>query len=433
MFGLSLDSSDRDFNQKLRNFINQKNSLNTDVSCEVESIISEVKEKGDEAIIELNNRFDSRKVKEITELKYSKRQIKESINYVDKELIEAMKFAFKRIKDFHSDNIIKKNSNEFSSLITSITKPLTDIAIYVPGGKAAYPSSVLMAAGPAIAAGVKNIYLTSPGSTKEVNNIILAAANIAGIKEVYSLGGVQAIAAFCFGTDNFPKVQKIIGPGNVYVNEAKRQLYGQVGIDLLAGPSEIVILGDKSSNPGTVAFDLMAQAEHDEASSAILISLDNSLIEKVKRILEEEIPRLSRRKIIKNSLMKRGAIIKIDSLEESIEAINLLAPEHLHLVNKNPDAILKSLPFAGMILVGEDAANALSDYVLGPIHILPTGGTSRFSSALSTEDFLVKSSLIFLNKAKNPTEYRDLIKYASKLARVEGLTAHNLSLKERDN
>ena len=431
MFGLFLDSTEVDFNQKLKKFIYQKNSVDNNVSSEVESIISDVKEKGDEAIIKFNNKFDFRKVKEISELSYSEQELKKSISFVDKKLLEAMNFAFKRIKEFHNSNLIKKDSNEFSSIITSTIKPLTDIAIYVPGGKATYPSSVLMAAGPAVAAGVKNIYLTSPGSTEEINNIILAAANIAGIKKVYSLGGVQAIAAFCFGTESFPKVQKIVGPGNIYVNEAKRQLYGQVGIDMLAGPSEIVILADKTSNPDTVASDLIAQAEHDEASTAVLISLDDHLIERVKKILKEEIPKLSKEKIIKNSLRKKGAIIKIKSLEESLKVINLIAPEHLHLVNQNPDDVLRFSPFAGMILVGEDTPNALSDYVLGPSHILPTGGTSRFTSPLSTDDFFIKSSLVVLNKLKNPGKYQELIKHASVLARAEGLTAHDLSLKKR--
>ena len=431
MFSLFLDTTQVDFNQKLKKFINQRNSIHHDVSSEVESIISEIKEKGDKAIIRFNNKFDLRKVKGTSELIYSEKELKRSVNFVDKKLLEAMNFAFKRIKDFHSNNLKKKDSNESSSIITSTTKPLTEITIYVPGGKAIYPSSVLMAAGPAVAAGVKNIYLTSPGSTEEINNIILAAANIAGIKKVYSLGGVQAIAAFCFGTESFPKVQKIVGPGNIYVNEAKRQLYGQVGIDMLAGPSEIVILADRTSNPDTVASDLIAQAEHDESSSAILISLDDLLIEKVKKILQEEIPKLSKEKIIKKSLMKKGAIIKIKSLEESLRIINLIAPEHLHLVNKDPDDILKFSPFAGMILVGEDTPNALSDYVLGPSHILPTGGTSRFSSPLSTDDFLVKSSLVILNKEKNPGKYQELIEHASVLARAEGLTAHDLSLKKR--
>ena len=219
MFSLFLDTTEVDFNQKLKKFINQKNSTHKDISSEVESIISEIKEKGDKAIIRFNNKFDLRKVKGTSELIYSEKELKRSVNFVDKKLLEAMNFAFKRIKDFHSNNLKKKDSKESSSIITSTTKALTEITIYVPGGKAIYPSSVLMAAGPAVAAGVKNIYLTSPGSTEEINNIILAAANIAGIKKVYSLGGVQAIAAFCFGTESFPKVQKIVGPGNIYVNE----------------------------------------------------------------------------------------------------------------------------------------------------------------------------------------------------------------------
>ena len=431
MFSTSLNTREKSFSLKFDKYLLKKNSFINSVSSEVELIISNIREKGDSAIISYNNKFDNRNISHTSELLFTKDVIKKSAEKVDKEVLNAMQFAFNRIIEYHSESLSTSKKNLQNSQIFSVSRPLDKVAIYVPGGKASYPSSVLMAAGPAKATGVNDIYLTSPCPNNKINNLVLAAASIAGIQKVYSLGGVQAIAAFGLGTDTFPKVQKIVGPGNQYVNEAKRQLYGEVGIDMLAGPSEIVILADKYSNPLTVAIDLMAQAEHDELASSILISLDKPFIDKVKKILKKEISNLSRQEIIEKSLSNQGAVIKVRDALEAIKIIDLIAPEHLHLVNLDAKEIANSVSFAGMISIGEDSANGLSDYVLGPSHILPTGGTSRFSSPLSSEDFMVKSTFIELGNSQNKSFYNELIKNASILAEAEGLSAHSLSLLKR--
>ena len=431
MFSTSLNTREKSFALKFDKYLLKKNSFNNSISSEVELIISNIREKGDSAIISYNNKFDNRNISNTSELLFTKDVIKKSAEKVGKEVLNAMQFAFNRIIEYHSESLSTSKKNLQNSQIFSVSRPLDKVAIYVPGGKASYPSSVLMAAGPAKATGVNDIYLTSPCPNNKINNLVLAAASIAGIQKVYSLGGVQAIAAFGLGTDTFPKVQKIVGPGNQYVNEAKRQLYGEVGIDMLAGPSEIVILADKYSNPLTVAIDLMAQAEHDELASSILISLDEPFIDKVKKILKKEISNLSRQEIIEKSLSNQGAVIKVRDALEAIKIINLIAPEHLHLVNLDAKEIANSVSFAGMISIGEDSANGLSDYVLGPSHILPTGGTSRFSSPLSSEDFMVKSTFIELGNIQNKSFYNELIKNASILAEAEGLSAHSLSLLKR--
>jgi len=431
MFSTSLNTREKSFSLKFDKYLLKKNSFINSVSSEVELIISNIREKGDSAIISYNNKFDNRNISNTSELLFTKDVIKKSAEKVGKEVLNAMQFAFNRIIEYHSESLSISKKNLQNSQIYSVSRPLDKVAIYVPGGKASYPSSVLMAAGPAKATGVNDIYLTSPCPNNKINNLVLAAASIAGIQKVYSLGGVQAIAAFGLGTDTFPKVQKIVGPGNQYVNEAKRQLYGEVGIDMLAGPSEIVILADKYSNPLTVAIDLMAQAEHDELASSILISLDKPFIDKVKKILKKEISNLSRQEIIEKSLSNQGAVIKVRDALEAIKIIDLIAPEHLHLVNLDAKEIANSVSFAGMISIGEDSANGLSDYVLGPSHILPTGGTSRFSSPLSSEDFMVKSTFIELGNSQNKSFYNELIKNASILAEAEGLSAHSLSLLKR--
>jgi histidinol dehydrogenase len=303
--------------------------------------------------------------------------------------------------------------------------------MYVPGGKASYPSTVLMAAGPAISAGVDRLFLTTPWPHGSINDLTLAAAYVAGIECVYSIGGAQAIAAFALGTESIPKVQKIIGPGNQFVAEAKRQLYGEVGIDSIAGPSELTVVADSRSDPITISWDLMAQAEHDEMASSILVSTSQELINKVESLIKKEVPLLSRSNIIQKSLSSRGAVILVEDAEQAISLVNQIAPEHVHIVTENPLKDSRSIINAGLILSGSDSANALSDYVLGPSHILPTNGSSVFSSPLSVEDFIVHSSFINLGESSNPEEYDELVKNTSILARAEGLTAHAISAEIR--
>ena len=428
MFGLNLKSKDRDFNQKFNSFLQNKNSLNNSVKDDVHLIIESVRNEGDQAVIDATNKFDDRKVLTIDELKVSKEDIASSLDRVDKKIVDAMYYSFERVLDFHKDQVSNTNLND---PIGRRSRSLERVAMYVPGGKASYPSTVLMSAGPAVAAGVKRLILTSPIPVGRVNDLTLAAAKIAGIKEVFSLGGVQAIAAFALGTETIPKVDKIVGPGNQYVAEAKRQLYGEVGIDGIAGPSEIVILADETSNPLTVSWDLMAQAEHDELASAVLISTSEALIKDVVKNIQKEVRSLPRSSIITESLLNRGGTILVGSSEEACEVSNILAPEHLHIVTKDKESIVDNILNAGLILVGEDSANSLSDYVLGPSHVLPTGGSSRFSSPLSIEDFIVSSSYVNIDSLKDNESYNHMLNVTSAIASSEGLMAHATAAKIR--
>ena len=431
MFSIYLDSKDKGFKTKLDTFLKYEDDLNLEVITTVSKILSDVKKDGDRAVIKYSEEFDRRTFKSVCDFSYTKNEIRQSTKKIGKDVLEAMEFSYERILDFHSEFYIKNQSTHLNEEISRFQKPIEEILIYVPGGKASYPSTVLMATGPAKVAGVKKIYLTSPSIEGNVSHITLAAASIAGVDKVYSLGGAQALAAFAYGTETFPQVQKIIGPGNKYVTEAKRQLFGIVGIDLIAGPSELLIVGDETSNSTTVAFDLMAQAEHDELASSILISSDIRLIEDVKEIIKKEIKNFSRKNIIRKAFNRKGALIKVKSSKEAIEVANKIVPEHIHLVTKDALELARKPIKAGIILVGEDSANGLSDYVLGPSHVLPTGKTARFFSPLSVEDFLVKSSFVNLKSSRKKSTYNELIDKAFILAEAEGLSAHAKSLIKR--
>ena len=431
MFGLSLKSKDRGFKEKFNSFLQNKNSLNNSVKDDVHQIIESVRNEGDQAVINTTNKFDYRGVLTIDDLKVSKEVIASSLNRVDKKIVDAMYYSFERVLDFHKDQVSSTNLNSSKGPIGRRSRSLERVAMYVPGGKASYPSTVLMAAGPAISAGVEKLFLTTPFPHGSINDLTIAAAYVAGIECVYSIGGAQAIAAFALGTESIPKVQKIIGPGNQFVAEAKRQLYGEVGIDSIAGPSELTVVADSRSDPITISWDLMAQAEHDEMASSILVSTSQELINEVKSLIKKEVPLLSRSNIIQKSLRNRGVVILAEDTEQAISLVNQIAPEHVHIVTENPLKDSRSIINAGLILSGKDSANALSDYVLGPSHILPTNGSSVFSSPLSVEDFIVHSSFINLGENSKLQEYDELVKNTSILARAEGLTAHAISAEIR--
>ena len=431
MFGLNLNSKDGDFRKRFNSFLHNKNSLNNSTKDDVYKIIESVRNKGDKAVIVATNKYDNRKVLSINELKISKEDIASSVDRVDKKIVDAMYFSFERVLNFHRDQISSGNKNLPKGPIGRRSRSLEKVAMYIPGGKASYPSTVLMAAGPAISAGVDRLFLTTPWPDGAVNDLTLAAAHVAGIESVYSIGGAQAIAAFALGTESIPKVQKIIGPGNQFVAEAKRQLYGEVGIDSIAGPSELTVLADFQSDSKTISWDLMAQAEHDEMASSVLISTSEELIAKVKVIIEKEVPLLSRSNIIQTSLRNRGAAILVEDIDQALSLVNQIAPEHAHIVTENALEDSSNIINAGLILSGKDSANALSDYVLGPSHILPTNGSSAFSSPLSVEDFIVYSSFVDLSKSPEPENYDELLRNTSILARAEGLTAHAISAEIR--
>lgn len=423
-----IDTSKNSFEDDFSSFLQQKNSINDDLINSVKDIISLVRKNGDESLRSLSLKFDNLDVEDFL---LSEEEVQRSLENVDKGLLKSLGYSYNNILSYQSDCFKSLNLKIHDSEIARKFRPVKSVAMYIPGGQASYPSTVLMAAAPAQAAGVKEIYLTTPSVNGVLNDLTIAAATIAGIDKIYKIGGSQAIAAFAFGTEQVPKVDKIIGPGNKYVAEAKRQLYGLVGIDSIAGPSEIVVLSDETSNPELVAWDLMAQAEHDIDASSVLISSSNQVIEEVKEIINKEIKQLERKEIIQKSLEMNGMIVKINSLQESTRIINSLAPEHLHLAydhneNKEEDNLI-----AGLILKGIDSANSFSDYVLGPSHILPTSTASRFSSPLSVEDFLVSYSYVSLKKSNDPEKFNDYIEHTSKLAKAEGLSAHAIAAEKR--
>jgi len=431
VFGLNLNTKDRDFRDKFNSFLHNKNFLNNSTKDDVYKIIESVRNEGDQAVIGATNKYDNRKVLSINELKVSKNDIASSVDRIDKKIVDAMYYSFERILDFHKDQISSAYQSLPKGPIGRRSRSLERVAMYIPGGKASYPSTVLMAAGPAISAGVDRLFLTTPWPDGNVNDLTLAAAHVAGIESVYSIGGAQAIAAFALGTESIPKVQKIIGPGNQFVAEAKRQLYGEVGIDSIAGPSELTVLADFQSDPKTISWDLMAQAEHDEMASSVLISTSEELITKVESLIKKEVPLLSRSNIIQTSLRERGAAILVKDIDQGISLVNQIAPEHAHVVTENALEDSSNIISAGLILSGKDSANALSDYVLGPSHILPTNGSAAFSSPLCVEDFIVYSSFVDLGNSTEPENYDELVRNTSILARAEGLTAHAISAEIR--
>jgi histidinol dehydrogenase len=431
MFGFNLNGRDKDFKSNLNKFISLRNSFSESTQSSVSRIIERIKNEGDSALIDLTNQYDGLEISDISDLFINEESINSSVDKIDKVITEALTESYKRIESFHQECFKEIDISFKEKEISRKFRAIESVLLYVPGGKASYPSTVLMSAGPAVAAGVKRLILTSPRPAGRVNDLTLAAAKIAGIKEVFSLGGVQAIAAFALGTETIPKVDKIVGPGNQYVAEAKRQLYGQVGIDGIAGPSEIVILADETSNPLTVSWDLMAQAEHDELASAVLISTSEALIKDVVKNIQKEVRLLPRSSIITDSLRNRGGTILVGSSKEACEVSNILAPEHLHIVTKDKESIVDNILNAGLILVGEDSTNSLSDYVLGPSHVLPTGGSSRFSSPLSIEDFIVSSSYVNIDSLKDKESYNHMLNVTSAIASSEGLMAHAIAAKIR--
>ena len=427
MFKEELNISNTGFESEFSNFLSKKELIDKNIISSVSKIIEEVSIRGDEALIDITKKLDSHILEDFF---ISEDEINASFKRISKDVISALEFSFNNIIEFHSKCRDSLNLEPIDSEVSRVFKPIRSALLYVPGGKASYPSSVLMAAGPAIASKVKDLYLTSPCIEGQINDLTVAAAKVTGIKNIARLGGAQSIAAFAFGTESIPKVDKIVGPGNAYVAEAKRQLFGKVGIDSIAGPSEIVILANETSSPELVAWDLMAQAEHDEDASSILISTSSDVIHEVKAIIKNECSNLKRAMIVKSSLKNNGLIVKIDNLKQAINLINRLAPEHLHLAFEGHEIDINDL-VAGIILEGADSAVSLSDYVLGPSHILPTNSSARFSSPLSVEDFLISSSKVAIKSESNKGLYNKLAEKTSLIARAEGLTAHAISVEKR--
>ena len=394
-----------------------------DVSDIVTGIIENVKANGDKALFEYCEKFDKAT---LTSLEVTEEEIEEAFNAVEPEFLRILRTAEENIRNFHSKQvrnafiINEKNGVVTGQKITAIEK----VGLYVPGGTAAYPSTVLMDSVPAKIAGCKEICIVTPPSKDgKVNPVILAAAKIAGVDRIFKVGGAQAVAALAYGTETVPKVDKIVGPGNAFVAEAKRQVFGMVSIDMIAGPSEILVLADGKSNPDFVAADLLSQAEHDKNASAVLVTDSMELAEKVSASLEKQIPMLERAEIARVSIDNNGKIIVADNIMAGIEIANEIAPEHLELCLDNPFDYLDSVKHAGSIFMGRYCPEALGDYYAGPNHTLPTSGTARFSSALGVDDFVKKSQFTYYTEGALKEVYKDVAFFANK----EGLTAHGKS------
>ncbi|WP_461207499.1 histidinol dehydrogenase [Clostridium sp. DL1XJH146] len=408
---------------------NRSGEVQKSVIEAVDSILLDIKNYGDEAVIKYTRKFDSKIINKDS-LKVTKEEIEEAYELCEDDFIDALNVAKENIKFFHEKQ--KRNSwmvnKENGVILGQKIIPLDKVGIYVPGGTASYPSSVLMNAMPAKIAGVnKIIMVTPPSSNGKINYNILVAADIAGVDEIYKVGGAQGVGALAYGTETIPKVDKIVGPGNIYVAMAKRSVYGYVDIDMIAGPSEILIIADETGDPAYIAADLMSQAEHDELASSILVTTSIELAGKVKEELEIQVKTLSRENIIRKSLKDYGAILTVDSIEDAVKVSNEIAPEHLEVMIKEPFNILGDITNAGSIFLGKYAPEPLGDYAAGPNHVLPTSGTAKFFSALSVDDYVKKSSYTYYTE-KALGDIKDTV---IKIAETEGLTAHANSIKVR--
>lgn len=431
MFSHTLTTTNRSFEKDFHKYLLNRGLISNDVQDLVAEIILDVKSKGDEALLRYTNSLDNRNLSNIHDIFLDDSFLQKSLNRITMNQREALELSFNKIKDFHNTTKLNYPSFDKKTKLSRIFRPLEKVGAYVPGGKANYPSTVLMVTIPAIVAGVKEILITLPAPNGDLSDFTLAAAKLVGVDKVYTVGGAQAIAALALGTETITKVDKIIGPGNKYVTEAKRQLYGKVGIDGIQGPSEILVIADNKSNIDYVVWDLISQAEHDEMASSILISDSLSLINEVKKKITSSVINLDRAQIILESFKKNSVAIKVQNIDEAIEISNFIAPEHLFLAIEKADTYLNKVKNAGIILAGEKASIALSDYVLGPSHVLPTTGSARFASSLCVEDFMNFSNLVNFETIENISEYEDLLDKAIILAESEGLTAHSISAKVR--
>jgi histidinol dehydrogenase len=424
-----LDASQNDFKQRLDDLLAWESVSDTRVAGVVDEIIKNVKTRGDAAVLEYTNKFDRRTAKSMVDLVVTAQQLKDSLAQISPEQRAALEVAADRIRNYHQHQLqsswqyIEADGTVLGQQISAMER----VGLYVPGGKASYPSSVLMNAIPAKVAGVDQLTMVVPAPDSELSPMVLAAAAIAGVDRVITIGGAQAVAALAYGTETIEKVDKIVGPGNIYVATAKRAVFGQVAIDMIAGPSEILVICDGLTDPDWIAMDLFSQAEHDEQAQAILLCPDADYLDKVEVAIARLLPTLARHEIAAVSLKNRGALIKVADMAQAIEVSNRIAPEHLELSVANPEALLPQVRHAGAIFMGRYTPEALGDYCAGPNHVLPTSGTARFSSPLGVYDFQKRSSIIMCSAAGAS----ELSKVASVLARSEYLEAHARSAEYR--
>ncbi len=413
----------------LENMLKRSPSSYREHENTVREIIVEVREKGDKAIFQYAERFDGVKLDE-SNFRVTEAEIKEALSEVGENLLSVMKQSMENIRAFHEKQVRQSffSAREDGSILGQRITPIARVGVYVPGGKAVYPSSVLMNVVPAIVAGVPEIVMTTPcGKDGKVNANVLAAAHLLGIKEIFKTGGAQAIAALAFGTESIRKADKIVGPGNIFVALAKREVYGHVSIDSIAGPSEIMVLADETANPRFVAADLLSQAEHDEMASSILVTTSEKLAKEVSAEIDSFLAKLERKEIMEKSLENYGYALVAKSMEEAIDVVNEIASEHLEIVTADPWASMTKVKNAGAIFLGNYSSEPLGDYFAGPNHVLPTNGTAKFFSPLSVDDFIKKSSVISYSREALEKVHLDIEAFA----KAEGLTAHANSIAVR--
>ncbi|HEC20066.1 MAG TPA: histidinol dehydrogenase [Gammaproteobacteria bacterium] len=424
-----LNSSDSNFWADLDALLAWESVSDQAVNDTVTGIIADIRARGDAALLDYTNRFDRMSASDFSELEVPVARLQQALDGLPAEQREALQSAADRVRAYHEHQ--KQASWDYTeadgTLLGQQVTALDRVGLYVPGGKAAYPSSVLMNAIPAKVAGVEELIMVVPTPDGEINELVFAAAAICGVDRVFTVGGAQAVAALAYGTESVPQVDKIVGPGNIYVATAKRYVFGAVGIDMIAGPSEILVVCDGQTDPDWIAMDLFSQAEHDEDAQAILLCPDADYLDRVAASIEKLLPDMERAEIIRTSLNDRGALIQVKDLDEAVAVANYIAPEHLELSVADPQAMAKNIKHAGAIFMGRYTAEALGDYCAGPNHVLPTSRTARYSSPLGVYDFQKRSSLIMCS-ADGASE---LGKVASTLARGEGLEAHARSAEYR--
>ena len=422
------NANQKNFSKKLEVFLSSRKFSQQNKSISVKKIISEVKKNGDAALIKYEKKFSNIKIKS-KKIKFSKDEINKISKGINKDLKKSIDIAYKRIKKFHLKQKFSKFKyrDQYNNELSYKYSPIENVGVYVPGGTASYPSTVLMNCIPALVAGVKNIYLTTPALGVKVNPAIIYAAKKCRVKEIYRTGGAHSIAALTYGTKTFKKVDKIVGPGNAFVASAKKEVFGEVGIDMVAGPSEVSIVADKYSNHEWIAADLIAQAEHDVFAQSILISNSKELIKLVNQSLKLQLALLPKKKIASKSLKNFGLAIYANDQKSIIEAVNIIAPEHLEINFKNYKNLLKNIKNAGSIFIGKFSPEAVGDYIAGPNHVLPTSGSAKFSSGLSVNDFLKRHSLIKITKSGIERLGPSVIN----LAMHENLEGHANSIKIR--
>ncbi len=424
-----LDNQSANFNQQLKNLLAWDESDDQEIQQQVLNIIAEVRKNGDQAVLNYTNKFDRTQFKQASKLELNKQALQQAWNSLSEDKTKALQTAAARIRAYAENQKMQswQYTEDDGTVLGQKITPLDKAGLYVPGGKAAYPSSVLMNAIPAKVAGVGELIMVVPTPDGETNPLVLAAAYISGVDRVFTIGGAQAVAALAYGTETIPAVDKIVGPGNIYVATAKKMVFGQVGIDMIAGPSEILIICDGKTDPDWIAMDLFSQAEHDENAQSILISQHADYLTEVENSINKLLAEMERKDIIAASLNSRGAFIKVENLDQAADVANIISPEHLELSVEDPDSLNQQIRNAGAIFMGRYTAEALGDYCAGPNHVLPTSSTARYSSPLGVYDFQKRSSLINCSETGAVT----LGKTASILARGESLTAHARSAEFR--